>query len=284
MKTKNKKITKIFKNVKIEIDKGYPGPACTYLNNMIKKGEDRPLTKDEITWLRPNKNFDNNHFWKTIHETFGTQAITNIKGLSIKDANKATLRMSKDFKLLERVKKKLNKDIKILEIGSGYGNFHNWLEENNFNMDNYYSIEVYPYFYHDNLYITDGNTFPEKLPKFDIVYSCNVFQHLIQKQRNMYYENIYKHLTFNGVFYGSNFFTHPKTKNMKIDNNGKEVDLWGMKDEDGNDYLTFFGQYTEVENAIEWVDKMNDIGFIPKLIANFRNFYSFEAIKKWTII
>ena len=188
MKAKKKQITKLFKHVRIEIDKGYPGPACVFLDNMFrtKKGkkEKRPISKSELKWMKPGKNFDNNHFWKTIHETFGTLAITNVKDLSMEEANDITLKVAKDFKLLKKVEEKLEDGIKILEIGSGYGNFHNWLEGKGFNMDNYYSIDVYPYFFHDNLHITDGNIFPEKLPKFDIVYSCNVFQHLTQKQRS----------------------------------------------------------------------------------------------------
>ncbi len=57
-KAKKKEITEIFKNVKIKIDNnGYTGPACIILNDMLKQGKKRPLTKKEIRWMKPGKNF-----------------------------------------------------------------------------------------------------------------------------------------------------------------------------------------------------------------------------------
>jgi len=281
-KAKNKEITKLFKDIKIIIDDNFPGPACIVGDKLIRKNEIRPITKRELKWMMPGKNFDNQHFWKSVHETFGTLAVTNSKDLSIEKANEITLQLSKDFKLLEQLKVEKN-GMKILEIGSGYGNFYNWLEGEGFNMSDYYSIDVYPYFSHENLHITDGNTFPKDLPKFDIVYCCNVLQHLTQHQRNMYYKNIANHLTFGGVFYGSNTFKHPSNKDMEIDVEGRKVKLWGIKGEDGNDYLTFFGQYTEVEDSIEWSKRMEKLNLMPKLISGAQNFFTFQAIKKWTI-
>ena len=44
-----------------------------------------------------------------------------------------------------------------------------------------------------------------------------------------------------------------------------------MKDEDGNDYLTFFGQYTEVEDVIDWVDKMKDLNYYANKFEKLTN-------------
>jgi len=274
---KNKEITKIFKDIKIEIKKGFSGSPCVFLDNIIRK--DKPISKDQIKWMKPDR-IDNSHFWKSIHEIFGTLAVTNIPNLSIKEANKRTLQLVEKLKILERVESKLSSNIKILEIGGGYGNFYDWLKSKNFNMDNYYSIDVYSYFFHENLYITDGNSFPKNLPKFDIIYSFNVFQHLTQNQRDMYYKNISKSLISGGFFYGGNIMKHPQNKDIKTPD-GKSI--WQMKDENGDDYVTFFGQYTKVEDSIGFLNKLRKLGLIPQLISGMGNYLSFEAKKPWTI-
>ena len=71
---------------------------------------------------------------------------------------------------------------RLLEIGCGYGNLYNFLK----NDCDYSGIDVVKRF--DACTLTDGNGIPKSIlnKKFDVVYSCNVFQHLSLKQKRRY--------------------------------------------------------------------------------------------------
>ena len=264
-----KYINEIFTNIEYDLCSNKIINPCVlpYHYEMDNNGLEC-LTKDLVSKLSPD-NIDNKYFWTQIKERFNTLSVTNEINLSIEDANIRTLKMAKAIGVLDVVEKGLDlQNTKILEIGSGYGNFYYWLKDIGFNMKNYYSIDIIAYFYHDNFFINDGETFPKNLPDFDIIYCFNVLQHLTQKQRNSYYKEIDKHLVINGQFIGGNILKHPQNINLKC---------WEIKDDEDKDYVTFFGQYTEVEDVEHFTNKFEKYNI--KLIAGMINYISFNFTK-----
>lgn len=241
-------------------------PTCVIPHHILNGSN--PVSPRVINLLHPDK-IDTSYFWKKIKDEFGTLTITNEDSLTIEKANDKTLELAKLMGVIDEIN--LYENIKILEIGSGYGNLYNYLIDNGFDMNNYYSIDVVAYFFHDNLYITDGNSFPQNLPKFDLIYCFNSFQHMSQKQRDMYYENIFMHLNPGGVFLGGNILRHPQNEKLPI---------WQIKDKKGNDYVTFFGQYTKVETSEDFISKIKELGYSNfTFLKGLGNYLSFKIIK-----
>jgi SAM-dependent methyltransferase len=141
------------------------------------------------------------------------------------------------------------KNINFLEIGYGYGNIFNWINNNtNFN---YCGIDVLKRINGKTLYETNGWDIPNEITKIDIVYSINVFQHLSEKQRINYFEKIYKILNYGGVFYCSMFI---------LNNENKDKNCWSFTDGEKY-YCNLFGQLTEVDEERFIFDIIKNIGY-----------------------
>ena len=139
-----------------------------------------------------------------------------------------------------------------MEIGPGYGIIYAMLNHRYPDIQ-YYGIDVNPLFDCPTLYHTDGSYITDKIPNdLDIVYSYNVFQHISKKQRTKYYQQIYSKLKEGGEFHFGNFVMTKENKDWRV---------WGVKDEDENYYISFFKQYTLVDQYDELIKELEDIGF-----------------------
>jgi len=233
------------------------------------------VSDNVINHLSPD-NLDSREFWKGAVETFPLFSIAGgphtIKNKD--EVNDATFGMHKDIGTLDWLVSDMtesDKDYKMLEIGPGYGNIFYPIIAKNGLEKHYYSIDVNPLFWHDNMYQCDGRNIPEKIPnELDMVYSINVFQHLSKAQRLSYYQQVFKKLKRGGKFIVGTFCVTPTNIHQPI---------WGHRDEHGNFYAVFLGQYTEIERFESWVDILREVGFeIIKGVEN-GNYVSFELKK-----
>lgn len=264
-------------------DDGQKRPASI---TITKKDEDVIIKNDNkgigvyrkkfIDVLSPDK-IDSRMFWKEATSKFPLVSISgcdpNIK--TIAEANLATFNFARLLGALDVVKEffDLDKKTRILEIGPGFGGFQERLAYN-YSDENYYAIDVNPLFNHPRLFETDGKTIPNNIPdSMDIVYSINVFQHLSKNQRTAYYKQAYDILKRKGVFIVGSFVETTKNKSWPV---------WGCKDYRGNNYINFFRQFTPVDNEIELIYELSDLGFDVKpisTIADKCNYLSYKCTK-----
>lgn len=153
---------------------------------------------------------------------------------------------------------KVDNNIKLLEVGGGYGNVYNFLKENNiFDVEkNYFHVDVVKSFEHNNFFKTNGCGLPKELMdqdvKFDVIYSFNVFQHLSQKQKMAYYYSFYDKLEKGGEIILGIFLETEENKNEPF---------WQVKDEFGRNYVKFFNQFTLADKIEEFKADVLDAGF-----------------------
>jgi len=229
-----------------------------------------------INHLSPD-NLDSREFWKGAVETFPLFSIAGgpDTNKNKEDVNEATMGLHKGIGVLDWLIESMtgteNKDYKMLEIGPGYGNiFYPIIAKHNLESC-YYSIDVNPLFYHDNMYQCDGRNIPEQIPnELDMIYSINVFQHLSKAQRLSYYQQAFKKLRSGGKFIVGTFCVTPTNIHEPI---------WGHRDEHGNFYAVFLGQYTEIERVESWVDILRSVGFEIIRGVEHGNYVSFELKK-----
>lgn len=233
------------------------------------------VPKEALEYLSPDL-IDSKEFWKKSTEIFPYLSvygsINQLPENPIKEFNQGSLYYQDKLGALRWFIKKINTDSIVLEIGPGFGPIYNWLKKSDENLaNNYYSIDVNPLFWHDNMYFCDGQTIPDAIPNnIDIVYSINVFQHLSKAQRESYYNQIYKKLTPGGTFIVGAFCVTKNNFNKRF---------WSHRDEDGNAYSVFMGQYTLVEHLDEWIENLKKHGF--KIIQGLEtdNYVCLELIK-----
>lgn len=234
------------------------------------------IKKEFINKLHPD-NLDSRDFWKeaTTHFPYYSIAGGQSGCKSPEECNDMNLKMADYIGMLPYLNRAVENytNPKVLEIGPGYGNICYWLQDNHPTTD-YYGIDVHPLFDWPTLYQTDGSTINEEVPdKLDIVYSCNVFQHLSKTQRSSYYKEIWDKLAPGGVFYFGMFVLTEENKNWPV---------WGMKDYNGRYYTGFFKQYTEVDHIDELRKELEEIGFIFQNISwreETTNSLTFQCVK-----
>lgn len=219
------------------------------------------LKKDAVERFHPN-NIDNKDFWVECKKQFPLVSVCGGNSKSIKNANKQTLKMSRDIGVLpflESLFETYGKDgakINLLEIGCGYGNLFFEVKDK----CNYVGID---YVIHKslkkykNFIEIDKSGIPDYLLDenyFDVVYSINVLQHCSQKDRFDYFRQTYRALKDNGIFLFSEFLMTEKNKNDAC---------WGLLDENGRGYTQFFNQLTECDWDYELFGELEKIGFKP---------------------
>jgi SAM-dependent methyltransferase len=107
------------------------------------------------------------------------------------------------------------KKVSIAEIGCGYGSFKEHYAMVNKDVDRYDGFDIIPR-YRGVIEIgnTDGSFSDEQIAtytgKYNIFYSCNVFQHLSPKQIEKYFEQVYQMLPEGGYF----IFTYTKPPSL----------------------------------------------------------------------
>jgi cyclopropane fatty-acyl-phospholipid synthase-like methyltransferase len=174
-----------------------------------------------------------------------------------------------------------NESAKILEIGPGYGAIAGFVAEN-YNLENYYAIDVNPLFKYKKLFKTDGKTIPKQVPNdLDVVYSVNVFQHLTPEQRLSYFEQIKDKLVVGGKFIFSMFVVAPDTEEIMIQdpNSGHIHPIFGFQDKQGNYYTNFFSQLTRCNTMRELIDIFTNLNMKLELISKTANSYCICATK-----
>lgn len=231
------------------------------------------FSEDIIEKYSPD-NIDINKFWKESVDAYPFVSICGYANVNnINEANASTLNglhsVLGGLHVAKSIWEQNQDDFKILEIGPGYGGFHNWVK--NFPNTSYYGIDVNPLFECETLYKCDGRNIPPQIPlNLDVVYSYNVFQHLTKKQRTSYYKQAYLVLKSGGVFTCSLFVVTP---------NNFDGHYWHMSDKDGNFYCGFFNQLTVVDRIENLQKELEEIGFEFIVVREHRNCLSFAAIK-----
>lgn len=224
--------------------------------------ENKVWTKAAVDGLNPDI-IDNKLFWKIATDNFpyysvvgrGVDQAGNVIVNSPLDVNGHSFRMHDNLNTLPYLFHKLkeNPDAVVVEIGCGHGMLPEVLGANGFG-DNYWGIDINPLFDHQRVYECDGKSFPNGMPhEVDYVYSVNVFQHLGRNQRQSYYEEVFDRLVPGGEFIFGMFI-------MTAENEGNDK-LWGVKDEEGNVYASFFKQLTPIDKLTDVREILSDVGF-----------------------
>jgi SAM-dependent methyltransferase len=216
------------------------------------------VAKDAVERFHPN-NINNKDFWIECRNKFPLLSVCGRETKSIKQANAATLKFSKDMGLYKYLNQLIDDSptkLNLLEIGFGYGNLFFEIKDR----CNYYGID---YIVHKslkkykNFIEIDKSGIPDYLLDegyFDVVYSVNVLQHCSQKDRFQYFQQAHSALKKGGKFIFTQFLMTEKNKNENY---------WGLIDENGRGYTHFFNQLTECDWDYELFGELERIGFKP---------------------
>lgn len=235
------------------------------------------LKKEVIEKYNPD-NININLFWKTAVDLFKfipivkdskIKSIKQLNEISLTQLHKPLLKLVDDYIEIQ------SKKILFLEIGPGYGCVKNYFTKK-YGLNNYYAIDVNPLFKYKKLYKCDGKSIPAEVPNVHIVYSINVFQHLSYSQTNSYYKEIYNRLLKGGIFIFS-IFSYLEKDKERLENNKK---IFGVRDELGQIYSTFFNQYIKINNVEFIVNELEEIGYTVKFYQLRLNYYAFVCYKK----
>jgi hypothetical protein len=261
---------------------------------ILSQEEEDKLTKvdgktiyhdDYVTSLNPN-NIDINKFWKTAVDTFSILPICGVVGVkTIEEANMTNLNIHHRMKTTESINHFINHKVTInggdslrmIEIGPGYGNMRNLLDEKIGSFCQYQAIDVNPLFDDARVHKCDGRTFPNGIvEEVDLVYSMNVFQHLTPEQRTSYYNEAYKRLRVGGEFICGQFIVTPENVNIR---NEQGQRLFGMWDNHGNTFCNMFKQLTIVSSLENLENELRAIGFDFEVTELIGNSISFKCVK-----
>lgn len=194
------------------------------------------------------ENIDPVSFWKTVQKHFPIANVSGHGHMTVNNLNDEDF-ISNWFSTFEiPINKLKNSIIKsdsvVLEIGPGYGWLHNKLFKDN---KNYHALDLVQRFKCLNFHLGDGFNIPESIPDLDIVFSVNCIQHLFEKQLDSYFEQIFKKLKNNGVLIFTTFV--------------QDDDNRGWRDEDGNRYGMFLGQFNKTFSTNEIIEKLRSNGY-----------------------
>lgn len=250
------------KNVVIEMTDEQKAEIAKKIGQPSAKQFGRTIVPKKVLKKLFPENIDNQGFWKTLDDGYKLLAVTGAKVKDEHTANIANNSFAYTQGALTAVATKIQdtlnsgKNLKILEIGYGFGAFAEWLHLNcakkprieYFGIDIDKRIDRFA-----NLYENDGWKIPKEIPRdLDIVYSMNVFQHLSQKQRFNYLKKAFKRLNDDGIMVFSSFIMTEENKDSWV---------WGLKDDKGRGYCHFFNQPTEVDYDDELKKELERIGF-----------------------
>lgn len=225
------------------------------------------IVKDEaIHRFHPNT-INNKEFWSRAKKSFPRISVCGAPSKNISEVNKHTLDFSKQLKLYPFLLKLIEDSavqLKMLEIGFGYGNIFNELKDKCEYIGIDYTVPRFLKKYKNFIEI-EKSGIPEYLlgeNYFDIVYSVNVLQHCSQKDRFEYFKQGYSALKPGGYFIFSCFLMSKGNQNDRC---------WGVKDHQGRGYTHFFNQLTEVDLDAELFNYLQQLGYMPiggELIGN----------------
>jgi cyclopropane fatty-acyl-phospholipid synthase-like methyltransferase len=153
-----------------------------------------------------------------------------------------------------------------LEIGPGLGCIKEYIETN-YNIDNYYAIDVCKHFDFERLYKCDGKSIPIDM-EFDIIYSHNVFQHLSKKQRLGYFRDVKRVLKDDGEFTFSLFV---RTENNK--------QFFNTKRTNGAYLSLFYNQFIEIPTVDDIFYEVRSNGLKISLEKEVNNICVFKVTK-----
>jgi SAM-dependent methyltransferase len=217
------------------------------------------IVKDEaIKRFHPNE-INNKEFWLRAHKSFPLLSVCGGECKSIKELNKLTLGLSKDFNLfpvLQDLIEKSEKPLNILEIGCGFGGVFNEIKDKCEYIGIDYHIQKSLKKYKNFIEI-EKSGIPDFLlgeKYFDVIYSVNVLQHCSQKDRFDYFKQGYSVLKAGGFFIFSCMLMNKANENEPY---------WGVKDSNGRGYLHFFNQLTECDWNHELFGHLGAVGYKP---------------------
>jgi len=238
-----------------------------YYDKKIEEG----VTLEEIELLSPD-NIDNNAFWSYLDKEF-PRSICNIvskEPLTQAQINHWNGRLALQCGVMNEI---FNHSLlspqscSILEIGAGHGAISFIVQS--LLLSYYCAIDVVPRF--GNVIKSDGYTIPEKAEDdYDFIVSCNVFQHLSMKQRHSYYKEVHRCLKVGGKFslaiHTCEFKDRPKVCYCE---------------EDNRSYICHYGQFTPLQDRLEIMNDLRDVGKLYWLSDCLRSdgFGAFHFIK-----
>lgn len=219
---------KLYQEIKDIITKQLGIVDLSTYKKYVEGSYKREPSKEELELLSPD-NIHNGDYWRVIEELFGTDCVSNTNygtyDDDIMESNRRNHQIALTTGMLIPINALQKYAASLLEIGPGYGSFKNYVETNS--LFKYTGVDVYPKM-PKIISTTPEGYLPEEILKkrYNLVYSSNVFQHLSNKQRRKYFEDIHFILEENGYFvFNLLVISHTSLANKNI-------------------YLRHYGQYT----------------------------------------
>lgn len=262
----------VFVHMEDEIKENLYKPA------QLKEKSFSIVSQSFIDKLSPD-NINSSKFWKHVIKKFPINAVCgNNQANNINEANRANFFVHNYRGHIYVINQLLkgNQNLKILEIGPGYGCVKNYIFSiaSKKQRENYYAIDVNPLFKYNKLFKTNGKDIPTQIPNnLSLVISFNVFQHLSKSQRSSYYRQVYEKLKPGGYFNFDMFTVTPENKDSP--------NLWGYRNEEDKRYCFLFRQLTEVDPIEETINELKQVGFrdiLPSVIKD-TNYGQFLCVK-----
>jgi len=162
--------------------------------------------------LHPD-NINVKEFWRAAEDVFATDPVCNSIGESLKsieESNKLNNLIPLFLGLLGGLEVaifniKRYHTVHIAEIGAGYGSFEDGVINNRNDIYSYTGFDIIPRREDQVELMGENGSFSDEQlieykDKFNIFYSCNVFQHLSEKQIRKYLKDIFNMLPHYGFF------------------------------------------------------------------------------------
>jgi len=162
--------------------------------------------------LHPD-NINVKEFWRAAEDVFATDPVCNSIGnslKSIKESNERNNFIPLFLGLLGGLELailniKRYHTVHIAEIGAGYGSFEDGVINNRNDIYSYTGFDIIPRREDQVELMGENGSFSDEQlieykDKFNVFYSCNVFQHLSEKQIRKYLKDIFNMLPHYGFF------------------------------------------------------------------------------------
>ena len=206
------------------------------------------LTQADIDVLDPDK-IDNKEFWRLATEIDRTSIVGGgavESNDNITELNQYNSILAKTIGIFDYIIPHKGYNYKLLDIGCGYCPIKDLLLP----QISYTGIDILPRT--PDVIETDGNGIPN-LGTFDYVVSCNVFQHLSERQKIQYTHDAFQCLNPGGYFTNA-FMTSYGNYEMPTFN--------------GDKHIFTCGQFLPVMSHIHYMQILSHIGFEVKQFNN----------------
>lgn len=234
---------------------------------------------DVIGWQLSPERINPKEFWKATDEVFFTDTVSNCC-LDLGDTHSIEVANYKNHLIplflglyggmefaMMNCRRKF-KATNIAEIGFGYGSFEDlFIDKHRLDIDYYCGFDIVPRKDYV-IELGDDGTFTkdqtrEYKERFNIFYSCNVFQHLSPFQITKYLNQIYHMLPFGGYF----VFSYIKKPNSgETYHYGQRVEIMSKKEIKNLIKETGFKIWFAYKQNSDYSEQLDPIGFVLEKI------------------